>query len=198
MAWQHDYVRPAIIQTFSVGIFFAGAYLVLLPLMVRDLYAGGSAHIAGTFAANMLGTVVVTYVLMRIGRIERPGRLLLIGAAISSTVLALLFFDLPMWGFYCVVFMWGMCGGVGMTMSRSIVQEATIESHRARVMSVYAMGMMGGMPIGSFSLGVIIEWVGVQTAVLVPAIGMLSVLAYLALTSRLWFVTSAGSEPDEE
>ena len=190
VAWQDEAIRPAIIQTFSVGIFFAGAYLVLLPLMVRDLYQGGSIDIAGTFTANMLGTVVVTTIMMKIGRIARPGRLLLIGAAVSSAVLSLLYWDLPQWLFYVVIFLWGMCGGVGMTMSRTIVQEAAVATHRARVMSVYSLGTMGGMPIGSFALGVLADWVGVQNAVWLPVIGMLLILFYLSLRSTLWHVES--------
>ena len=192
-AWQHDWIRPAILQTFAVGIFFAGAFMVLLPLMVRDLYAGSSVHIAATFAANMIGTVVVVYVLMRTGRIRRPGRLLLISSMISAVVLASLFIELPLWGFYVVVFLWGMCGGIGMTMSRSIVQEAAVASHRARVMSVYALGLMGGMPLGSLTLGAIVDWIGVRNAALVPALGMLCVLVYLVLRTQLWRAES-GSE----
>lgn len=191
LAWRDDAIRPAIVQTFSVGIFFAGAYMVLLPLMVRDIYGGGSAEIAGSFAANMLGTVVVTFTLMRIARVSRPGRALLIGAAVSSSVLFVLFFELPQWLFYTVIFFWGCCGGVGMTMSRTIVQEAAVASHRARVMSVYSLGMMGGMPIGSFTLGVVTEWIGVRNAVLVPVIGMLAILVYLRLRTRLWNVQSS-------
>jgi len=191
LAWQNDSIRPTIWQTFSVGIFFAGAYMVLLPLMVRDLYDGGSAAIAGTFAANMLGTVVTVFVMMRVGRITRPGRALLVGALVSSGVLSLLMLELPQWLFYVVIFMWGCCGGISMTMSRTIVQEAAIESHRARVMSVYSLGMMGGMPIGSFTLGVVIDWVGTRNAVLVPVLGMLTILIYLRLRTRLWYVQSA-------
>ena len=190
IAFRDRFIRPAIVQTFSVGIFFAGAYMVLLPLMVRDLYAGGSAHIAGTFAANMLGTVVTTFVLMRIGRVQRPGRALLTGALISAGVLSLLHFELPLWLFYVVVFFWGVCGGVSMTMSRTIVQEATVDTHRARVMSIYALGMMGGMPIGSFTLGVATDLVGVRNAVLLPVAGMVCILVYLRLRSDLWHVES--------
>lgn len=190
IVWQHDAIRPAIGQTFSVGIFFAGAYMVLLPLMVRDLYDGGSAHIAGTFAANMAGTVVITFALSRLGRIQRPGRTLLIGAAVSSLVLSLLLWELPLWLFYIVIFMWGCCGGIGMSMSRTIVQEAAPATHRARVMSVYSLGMMGGMPIGSFSLGLITDYVGVRNAVWVPVIGMLAILIYLRLRTDLWRVRS--------
>ena len=193
-AWRDPHIRPAIIQTFSVGLFFAGAYMVLLPLMIRDLYQGSSAHIAGTFAANMAGTVTVVYVMMRIGRVARPGRLLLIAAALSSLVLSLLLFDLPLPGFYAVIYCWGLCGGVGMTMSRSIVQEAALESHRARIMSVYSLGLMGGMPIGSATLGVVADIVGVRSAVVVPVVGMLCILIYLRLRSKLWYVTSTPRE----
>ena len=87
--------------------------------------------------------------------------------------------------------MWGCCGGVGMTMSRTIVQEAAVETHRARVMSVYSLGLMGGMPIGSFTLGVVTDWVGVRNAVWVPVIGMLVILIYLRLRTRLWYVQSS-------
>lgn len=190
LAWGDDAIRPAIVQTFSVGIFFAGAYMVLLPLMVRDLYGGGSVEIAGTFAANMIGTVLVTLTLMRVGRVARPGRALLAAAVISSLVLALLSLDLPMWLFYCVIFLWGVCGGVGMIMSRTIVQEAALETHRARVMSVYSLGLMGGMPLGSFTLGVVTDLIGVRMAVFIPVIGMLLVLAYLFARSDLWAVES--------
>jgi MFS family permease len=190
IVWNDAAIRPAIGQTFSVGIFFAGTYMVLLPLMVRDLYGGGSAEIATTFAANMLGTVVVTFVLMRRGRTARPGRALLVAGAISASVLSLLMFELPQLVFYGVVFAWGICGGIGMTMSRTIVQEAAAQSHRARIMSVYSLGLMGGMPIGSFTLGIVTDWVGVRHAVWVPVIGMLVILLYLRLRTQLWYVAS--------
>jgi MFS family permease len=77
-----------------------------------------------------------------------------------------------------------------MTMSRTIVQEAATESHRARIMSVYSLGLMGGMPIGSFTLGIVTEWVGVRNAVWVPVIGMLAILLYLRLRTQLWYVAS--------
>jgi len=177
-------------QTFSVGIFFAGAYLVLLPLMVRDLYGGGSTAIAGAFAANMLGTVVTIFFLMQFGQITRPGRALIVGSAISALVLSVLNWELPLWLFYFVIFLWGACGGISMTMSRTIVQQAAIESHRARVMSVYSLGMMGGMPIGSFTLGLTADWIGLRNAVWVPVVGMLAILIYLRLRTKLWHVQS--------
>ncbi len=188
IAWRSNAIRPTILLTFAVGVFFAGAYMVLLPLMVRDIYGGGAGGIALAFAANMLGTVTTIVFLMRIGGVARPGRALLLGGMTSSIILSTLYFELPDWGFYTVVYLWGMCGGISMTMSRAIVQEASPDSHRARLMSVYSLGMMGGMPIGSVLIGWTVGIVGARTAVLVPSIGMLTILIVLLMTSRLWHV----------
>jgi MFS family permease len=188
IAWRSEAIRPSILLTFAVGIFFAGTYMVILPLMVRDLYQGSAGGIALVFAANMAGTCTTIVFLMRRGVLERPGRALLLGGMISVSVLSLLHLDLPAWGFYLVVYLWGMCGGISMTMSRAIVQEASPATHRARLMSVYSLGMMGGMPIGSLLLGWCVGQFGVRNAVLVPVVGMVCVLALLLATSRLWNV----------
>jgi len=50
--------------------------------------------------------------------------------------------------------------------------------------------LMGGMPIGSFALGIVTDWVGVRNAVWVPVIGMLVILFYLRLRTHLWYVAS--------
>jgi MFS family permease len=188
IAWRSPTIRPAIMLTFSIGIFFAGTYVVVLPLMVRDLYFSGARGIALAFGANMLGTVFTIFVLMWRGGIERPGRALLLGASVSCAILSLLHLELPEWLFYTVSFVWGMCGGISMTMSRSIVQEAAPASHRARVMSVFQLGMMGGMPIGSVVLGWCVGEYGARNAVLVPVVGMACMVVVIALTSSLWSV----------
>ncbi|MGE0623723.1 MAG: MFS transporter [Pseudomonadales bacterium] len=188
LAWRSPVIRPSIVQTFAVGIFFAGTYMVILPLMVRDLYAGSASGIAAVFAANMLGTCTTIMWLIRRGGLVRPGRALLSMGLVSCVVLSTLHFELPEWLFYAMVYAWGMCGGVNMTMSRSIVQEAAPETHRARIMSVYSLGMMGGMPIGSLLLGWSVGQFGARDAVLVPVVGMALVVLLLLATSRLWWV----------
>jgi len=191
IVWRSDTIRPAILMTFAVGVFFAGTYMVILPLMVRDLYGGSAGGIALVFAANMLGTCTTIFFLMRRGGLDRPGRGLILGSAVSLCILSVLALELPIWGFYAVVYLWGLCGGISMTMSRSIVQESSPDSHRARVLSVYSLGMMGGMPIGSLLLGWCVGVLGARHAVLVPVAGMFCVLILLVLRSRLWHVRRA-------
>ena len=188
MAWQSQTIRPAVIQAFSTGLFFAGSYIVVLPLMIRDIYGGSSQEIALAFAANMLGSSTTIFWLMRRGGIENSGRALLIGSLVSLSMLSVLTQELSQPVFYFVIYLWGVCGGMGMTMSRSIVQEAAPESHRARLLSVFSLGMMGGMPIGSVMLGACVDAFGPRQAVWVPVIGMLTVTLVLIFTTRLWYV----------
>lgn len=186
VAWRSEKIRPAIILMFGMGLFFASSYMVILPLMVRDLFDGGARGIALAYASNMLGTCTMILFVMRRGGIERPGRALILGGSFSSLVVACLHLDLSELVFYGVIYVWGMCGGIAMTLSRAIVQEASPPTHRARILSVFTLGMMGGMPIGAAIVGVLVEYMGVQNAVLVPGAGMLLIIAYLYLATSLY------------
>jgi MFS family permease len=188
LAWQSEKIRPAIILIFGIGLFFASAYMVILPLMVRDLFDGGAKGIAMAYASNMLGTCSMIFLIMRRGGIERPGRALIFGGIFSSFVVSCLHFNISEGVFYGVIYVWGMCGGIAMTLSRAIVQEASPPTHRARIMSVFSLGMMGGMPIGSAVVGVLVEYMGLQNAVLVPGVGMLVIIAYLYFATNLYNV----------
>jgi MFS family permease len=188
VAWQSEKIRPAIILIFGMGLFFASSYMVILPLMVRDIFDGGASGIAIAYASNMLGTCTIIFFVMRRGGIARPGRALILGGCFSSLVVSCLYFELSELAFYGVIYVWGMCGGISMTLSRAIVQEASPPTHRARILSVFMLGMMGGMPIGSAIIGVLVEYMGVRNAVLVPGLGMLLVIAYLYLATNLYDV----------
>ncbi len=156
--------------------------------MVRDIYHSGAGGIALAYAANMLGTCTVIFLLMRFGGIERTGRALILCGVASCCVLSLLYFEMPQWLFYLVIYLWGMCGGISMTLSRAIVQEASPPTHRARLMSVYTLGMMTGMPIGSVFLGFCVGLIGERNAALIPGAGMLMMLLYIYLTTNLYEV----------
>ncbi len=177
---------PIMLLTFAIGVFFAGAFTVLIPLTIRDVYHGGAQQIGFAYVLNMVGTVAVTLLLLARGGVARPGRAVLIAQGCGSLLFVPIAFGVPIEAFYALIFLWGIGGGVAMSMARSIVQEAAPMSHRARVMSVYSLGMMGGMPIGSFAMGYVIGAFGPANAALVPVIGMASVVVLVGLRSSLW------------
>lgn len=177
---------PIMLLTFAIGVFFAGAFTVLIPLTIRDVYHGGAQQIGFAYVLNMVGTVAVTLLLLARGGVARPGRAVLVAQGVGSLLFVPIAFGVPIEAFYALIFLWGIGGGVAMSMARSIVQEAAPMSHRARVMSVYSLGMMGGMPIGSFAMGYVIGAFGPANAALVPVIGMASVVVLVGLKSNLW------------
>jgi MFS family permease len=177
---------PVMILTFAIGVFFAGAFTVLIPLTIRDVYHGGAQQIGLAYVMNMVGTVAVTLLLLARGGVARPGRAVIIGLGAGSLLFLPMVFGVPIGVFYLLIFLWGAGGGITMSMSRSIVQESAPPSHRARVMSVYSLGMMGGMPMGSLAMGYVIGVFGPLHAAWVPVIGMAAVVAWVAWKTNLW------------
>jgi MFS family permease len=195
IAWQLGEIRAAVIWTFAVGLLFAGSFMVLLPLMVRELYAASAGGIAAAFAASLLGTCATVTVLMVRGGVARPGRWLLLGGAASAVALGLLWLKLPAWLFHGVLFFWGAGGGLSVVLARAIVQERAPQSHRGRVLALYALALLAGVPLGSLAMGWAVAALGVRGAVLLPAVGMLLTAAALHLTTRLWRLSRHALEP---
>ena len=191
IAWSNLKIRTAMLQILALAVFFSGAYLVLLPVMIRELYGGGSLGLAGGFGFNLAGTVLATLVLMKTGRIRYPGRALIFGTVFSCSFLLTLTLPLVDWLFYLILFFWGAGGGLIVIMSRSIVQENAPDTHRARIMSIFSLAMMGGSPIGSLLMGLLIDQVGVHMATLFPVIGMIITALFLLVRLPLWDIQSA-------
>lgn len=189
-------MRPALILTFALGLFFVGSFVVLLPLIIRDVYQGGAADLSLAFGANMTGTLVVIAILMRRGRIQRQGRAFMLALLFGAAILSLLYLHPPYWAFFVLSFVWGLGGGFTMTMGRSIVQEAAPPELSARLLSIYAFAMSAGMPLGSFAIGYIAAGFGTLEAALFPAVGMALTILAVHLTSDCWRLgASTHSEP---
>ena len=119
---------------------------------MREVYDGTSADLASLNAFNSLGLVITIGVLLRIGHIARAGRALLL-TIVGSLVLALAGWVVQQYLFVFFVFMWGICGGVAMPMSRTLMQQTAPPALRARVMSFYAFSFMGAGPLGALWAG---------------------------------------------
>jgi MFS family permease len=179
-------IAPALVLTFALGVFFVGSFVVLLPLIVRDVYHGGAADLSIAFSANMTGTLIVIGVLMRRDRIQRQGRAFMLALLFGSVVLSFLYLRPPYWAFFVMSFIWGLGGGFTMTMGRSIVQEASPPELAARLVSIYGFAMSAGMPIGSYAIGYAVKAFGTLNAALLPALGMALTVLAVHLMSGCW------------
>jgi MFS family permease len=179
-------MRATFLLTIGMGIFFGGTFLVLIPLAIRDLYGGGAQDIATGFIAFGLGTVLSIIGLTRAGGVAYPGRALVIVLLMGCAVLAPILMAPPAWAFYLCIFVWGIGGGISMSMSRTILQERAAATHQSRTMAAFMLATVGGGPIGSVIMGYAISAVSVRWAVLVPMLGVtLTTIAVVASHSIL-------------
>ena len=179
-------MRTVMLQNIAMGCFFMGAFIVGFPLVMRDVFAGSSADLAVLNALNSLGLVVSILALLRLGFVARAGRALVVAQALGSLVLLSTGLVGNQTLFMFLVFVWGICGGIAMPMSRTLMQQLAPPEQRARVMSFYAFSFMGAGPIGTLFCGYLADLFGPQQAIVISGVCMLSVLVIISLSSPLW------------
>ena len=179
-------MRTVMLQNIAMGCFFMGAFIVGFPLVMRDVFAGSSGDLAVLNALNSLGLVVSIAALLRLGFVARAGRALVVAQALGSVVLLSTGLVNNHLFFMFLVFVWGICGGIAMPMSRTLMQQLAPPAQRARVMSFYAFSFMGAGPIGTLFCGYLANLFGPQQAIVISGVCMLSVLVIISLASPLW------------
>ncbi|MFN4225512.1 MAG: MFS transporter [Hyphomonas sp.] len=171
---------------FGVGVFVIGAFLVVLPIVNRDVYHFGSSGIRDMFVTFWMGAFVSSAVLSVFKRIKRQGRLLLTAQFLASASILLMMASIPHWMFLTIVFAWGLAAGISIAMSRSIVQDSAPKEKLARVLSIYQLGFMAGAPFGAALMGALVDLFGPQKIAIVPAGGMILLIAWMVAFTPVW------------
>lgn len=191
-------IAPVMICAVGMGLCFMGAFAVLLPLIVQgyfpaDLDASARTRIAaalGVFSLTFwIGSILSATVLVRFGDIRRKGRVYLAALFTGSVVLVLCSLPMPFWLLCGLNFIWGLGGGVAMTLGRGLVQKHAPPDKVARILSIFTLGNMGAAPAGAVLYGVLAHAIGPRAAILFPGLGMLVIVAAVALRSQLWSLT---------
>ncbi len=190
MIFSTPVLRSNYLVSTGMGVFFGGSLLVLLPLAVRDLYSGDAQEIASAYVMFAAGTLLSIAGLTQLGGARRPGRALLVTQFTACAALLPISLGIPLWGFYLCIFLWGLSLGVGMTMSRTIMQEQAPASHQSRIMAALTLMTTGGGPLGAFFTGHAIDAFGVRGAVLLPILGVLGCTAASVATHSMFKLDS--------
>jgi MFS family permease len=186
-AVKSDQIWPVLLLNFGVGIFYVGPFMAVLPLVVRDNYHGGALELAYVNFAFWLATIAASMALVGLARrVTRRGRLVGLAVTMGAAVLMALSVLPPFPVFVALIFVWGIGAGITMTQSRTVVQIVAPATYRARLMALFQLGLSGGGPIGALLTGSICAVWGLEAALLLPALAMVLVIAFVALRSRLW------------
>lgn len=184
--WKSSPMRAVVIQNVAMGVCFMGTYIVTIPVLIREVFDGTSVDLSVVNMVNAFGLVLVIFGIMRLGGFQRQGRALLISHGLGAIVLGVGGFDLPFWAFAVVIGSWGACGGIAVSMSRTIMQENAPEDQRGRVMGFFSFSFMGAGPIGAILWGLVVDSYGPQFAIVCASVAMFSVAILGCFYSRLW------------
>ncbi|MBV1914311.1 MAG: MFS transporter [Pseudomonadales bacterium] len=174
-------LMPAIVINISIGLFYMSTFMVYVPILIRDHYGAQSSTMALASIVFMSGTILATVILLRIKGIQRPGRALMLAMLLGGVAIFSLSFQPPLPLLLLALLIWGMGAAVSMSMGRSIIQEYSPPTHRARILSLFQLGFMGGAPLGAVAMGQLIPALGLKTTAMLPPAAMLIVLLSLYL-----------------
>lgn len=179
-------MRMVMFQNMAMGTFFMGSYIVTLPILIREVYAGDSTDLALLNITNSIGLVSTIFLLLRFGDIHRQGRALLVTQALGCLMLGAPGYVAGFPWLLVFIFGWGACGGIAMSMSRTIMQEKAPVDQRGRIMAFYSFSFMGSGPLGALLNGFLVTRYGPQTALIISASAMLAIISFVSVYSRLW------------
>jgi MFS family permease len=186
-AARSEQMWPVLLINLGIGIFYVGPFMAVVPLVVRDIYHGAAAEIAYVNLAFWAGTIVAAFAFAGLARrLSLRGRLVVAAVSIGSVILMAMALQPPFWILNVLCFVWGLGAGITMTQGRTILQIVAPPTHRARLMSLFQLGLGGGGPIGAFIAGTLASVLGLKLAMILPALGMAVLIAAVLMFSRIW------------
>ena len=184
--WRLPLVRNVIGLNFLSSLFNAGAYIVAIPYIVKEVYLGDAAFFAIVMIVFTIGSIGSNLMLLLFMPLARPGRLFLIMQLTRAVILMVLWLAPAIWVFYLAIFAWGSNMGVTTTMVRTTVQELAPAPVRAQILSVLLLSFLVSSPVSSLLLGLLIAET-TPLAALLPGVVVSAVIFVVGLrASGLW------------
>jgi MFS family permease len=191
--WQVKLIRNIVGLNFVSSLFNAGAYIIAIPYIAKEVYHGDAAFLATVMIVFTIGSIASNVLLLLFMPLKHPGRLYLVLQLTRIFILGILLLQPSLWLFYLVMIAWGLNMGVTTTLVRTTVQELAPETFRAQILSVLLLSFMVSSPISSILLGLLIAQT-TPLAAMVPGI-VISLLLFIVgiAYSGLWNYRSPSS-----
>ena len=175
-----------LVINFISSVFNGGAFVTVLPFIVKRSYDGDAIGLATIMIVFFGGATISNIIQFKIMPLAMPGLWFLIMQFTRVLILGCLWLKPEWWLLMIVLFVWGLNMGVTTTLSRTIVQESARPEFLARILSVYSLGLLGSLPIGAVILGFLIEAFGTMNALIPAMISSLLLCVYGFFFTRVW------------
>ena len=163
-----------IILLLAVVSLMGASYQVLMPVFAKEVLHGGSHTYGFLMASAGFGALISALFLASRKSVIRLGRM--VPAATSLFSVGLIVLSLTSFFISSVFLM--IIIGMGIMLqtasSNTILQTITDDDKRGRVMSLYAMAIMGTAPFGSLLAGFLAKTIGTPGAMLTGGLACLA------------------------
>lgn len=180
-AWNLLPIR-ALLLTLAVVAFLGTPYSTLMPVIVREIFGGGSEDMGFLIGAGGLGAISGTLYLASRANARGLIRLIIIASLSAGAALAL-FAQVPSTAYalpLLVVIGFGIL--VTSVSVNMILQTIVDDDKRGRVMSLYTAAFLGIAPFGSLAAGALADIIGPRATLTLG--GLCCIAAALVLAHR--------------
>ena len=184
--WRLKLIRNIVGLNFLSSLFNAGAYIIVIPYIVKDVYLGDAALFATVMIVFTIGSIGSNVVLLAFMPLAHPGRLFLVLQLTRVIILIWVWMQPSLWLFLLALVAWGTNMGITTTLVRTTVQELAPQAERAQILSILLLSFMVSSPISAILLGFLIEGTSPLTG-LIPGMAIsLLIFAIGSWKSGLW------------
>lgn len=184
--WRAGLVRNMVGINFVSALFNAGAYIVVVPLVVREGYQGDAAFLAALFVAFTAGNAVGNLGLLLAMPLRRPGRLFFVMQLTRMALLLAIWFEPPAWLLFALIGGWGVNMGITSTLVRATVQELAPAPHRAKILATLLASFVVASPLSALVLGGVAQAGGAATGLLPGVVVSLAIFLGGWLGRDIW------------
>jgi MFS family permease len=179
-------LRPVWLLVTAVGLFFAGPYFVVFPLLNREYFGGDVGELSLMYMTFPAGSILGLVLLWMRGHVRRPGRAIALAESIAALCLITISVGIPFVATLVAGTVWGVCGAFFISTARTVFQENASDEHRARVLSVHMLAVMGAGTLGSPLAGFLAAQLGTLGAFAFCGLAMLVFVALVCVFTDIW------------
>jgi MFS family permease len=160
-----------------------GGATALLPIFAKDLLQVGPRGLGYMQAAPAIGALLTSIILAHRKPLARAGRAMLCAVA-GFGVATIVFgwshsFELSL----AMLFVTGACDMISVVVRQTLVQLLTPDEMRGRVSAVSGMFIGASNELGGYESGMVANWLGPRTSVILGGYGTLLVVGVAAFFS---------------
>jgi MFS family permease len=158
-AWKNRLIL-ALLGLSALAALFGRSYQMLLPIFARDIWKGGELGYGILLSASGAGALVGAFGLAFIRSVKRQGAILIASGLIFSISVILFALSPNFWLGVGLLLIGGIAVTVYGTIISTFIQVAVPNELRGRVMSLYAITLIGLPSLGALGSGSVAELLG--------------------------------------